>query len=255
MVITSLFCLELPKPGEDFVLKQTVHRLGRSYIRAVTKSESDAQRVGSLNERPIEMAFVFGAIRDFAPKNVLDVGTGQSPFPALLQNCGCHVTAIDNVRDYWPAGMINRHWHVVDDDVRNPRATKSGFDMITCISVIEHIDDPQSAFASMIGLLRPGGILLLTCPYNETRFVENVYKLPNAYGVDPNIAYKCSSYDGEHVSQWMTAEPSKIIRQELWKCWTGDVWRQGQVVSPAVQSSANERHQLLCAAIMKPSAA
>jgi hypothetical protein len=28
--------------------------------------------------------------------------------------CGFVVTAIDNVRDYWDHGMVNRHWTVLD---------------------------------------------------------------------------------------------------------------------------------------------
>jgi 2-polyprenyl-3-methyl-5-hydroxy-6-metoxy-1,4-benzoquinol methylase len=84
--------------------------------------------------------------------------------PALLRNRGCHVTAVDNVSDYWEHGrhsLINRHWLVIDDDIRRPTTLRSRFDLISCISVIEHIDDPAAALRSIIKLLEPGRHLVL----------------------------------------------------------------------------------------------
>jgi hypothetical protein len=75
------------------------------------RSEYEAQVYRRINERPIEYRFVFGAIRQTAPESVLDVGTGESALPSLIRTCGPVVTAIDNIRDYWPEGMVNRHFH------------------------------------------------------------------------------------------------------------------------------------------------
>jgi SAM-dependent methyltransferase len=38
------------------------------------------------------------------------------------------------------------------------------FDLITALDVIEHIEDDRSAVASLAGMLRPGGVLLVTVP-------------------------------------------------------------------------------------------
>jgi 2-polyprenyl-3-methyl-5-hydroxy-6-metoxy-1,4-benzoquinol methylase len=50
--------------------------------------------------------------------------------------------------------MFNRYWHVIDEDIRSPSSLRADFDFISCISVIEHIDDAAAAFRSMIALLR-----------------------------------------------------------------------------------------------------
>jgi SAM-dependent methyltransferase len=91
--------------------------------------------------------------------------------------------------------LINRHWAVVNDDIRKPRI-RSEFDMITCISVIEHIKEHAAAFQSMIRLLQPGGHLVLTTPYNEQGSVPNVYDLPDAaYG--KSLPYICEARHGK----------------------------------------------------------
>jgi 2-polyprenyl-3-methyl-5-hydroxy-6-metoxy-1,4-benzoquinol methylase len=140
------------------VLKSLVHRAGRAYIQRIVKSEAEHQTPRPINERPIELSFVFDAIRDLQPAHILDVGPGQSPVPALMRNCGARVTAMDNVTDYWREGMLNRHWYVVDDDIRKPARIGGTFDLVTCISVIEHIADHTSAFQTWYDLFAQAGI-------------------------------------------------------------------------------------------------
>src|SRR4051794_15953773 len=113
------------------MIKNIVHRLGREYIRKVNKSEAASQKFKRHNERSIEYRFVFEAIARFRPIRVLDVGTGTTALPSLIANCGCTVTAIDNITDYWPHGMHNKHWHIIDDNILRP-SIKDKFDLITC---------------------------------------------------------------------------------------------------------------------------
>jgi 2-polyprenyl-3-methyl-5-hydroxy-6-metoxy-1,4-benzoquinol methylase len=110
---------------------------GRAYIGPINKSEFSGQRFNRHNERPIEFAFVFCKIAELRPRTVLDVGSGTTALPSLMASCGCVVTATDNIRDYWLNGMINKHWHVIDDDIKASRLTEQ-FDLVTCVSVIEH---------------------------------------------------------------------------------------------------------------------
>ena len=113
------------------------------------------------------------------PETILDVGAGTSCFPHLLYNCGFNVTAIDNVTDYWPRGMSNRHFYIINDDIVNTRLNRK-FDFITCISVLEHVQEYDKAVQNLFNLLNPAGYILLTFPYNEKKFIENVYALPEA---------------------------------------------------------------------------
>jgi 2-polyprenyl-3-methyl-5-hydroxy-6-metoxy-1,4-benzoquinol methylase len=142
------------------LLKSAVHRMGRWYVREICGSEFKDQAFTIHNERSIEYRFALEAMTERRPKDVLDVGTGTTAWPHLLRTCGHVVTAIDNVRDYWPQGMVNRHWTVLDVDVVNPGGRLPGkFDAITCISVLEHIEDHARAIQTMAGHLATGGIV------------------------------------------------------------------------------------------------
>ena len=82
---------------------------------------------------------------------------------------------IDNVKDYWPSGMSNRHYYILDRDIASSKRLEldGKFDLITCVSVLEHIIDHKMALQNMFGLLNEGGHLIITCPYTENNYTEN----------------------------------------------------------------------------------
>lgn len=206
-------------------------------------------RTKGINERPIEYLFVFRTLTEIFPKTILDVGTGLSSLPHLLSNCGFLVTAIDNIHDFWPRGMFNKHYYVFNDDITNIKL-KMKFDFITCVSVLEHIKDFDSAIKNMVELLNDNGHLILTFPYNEETFIENVYKLPNAgYGQD--YSYLGRVFSRKEVNRWIKINNLKIKQQEYWQVFTGDYWTFGKKISPARQVSKEEKHQLSCILIQK----
>jgi hypothetical protein len=90
------------------MIKRLTHRIGHVYVSHLTSSEHKAQQYTRTNERPIEYGFAFDWLNRLQPKTVLDVGTGDAAFPALARTCGFVVSAIDNIRDYWPDGMVSR---------------------------------------------------------------------------------------------------------------------------------------------------
>lgn len=229
-------------------LKAVIHALGRAYIARLTASEAAGQRFHSHNERAIEYRFVFDCLVRVRPITVLDVGTGTTALPSLIASCGTVVTAIDNVRDYWPNGIFNRHWQVEDMDIRHPTPGRQ-YDLLTCVSMIEHIDDHQAAIRGMLALLNPGGHLVLTTPYNERRAVPNVYVLPGAaYG--QNAAYICRSTSRTELDAWLSLGFA-ILEQEYWRFWTGEVWTQGKPLPLPERSSRDRSHQLTCLLLRK----
>ena len=227
-------------------MKNVLHSAGRRYCRAIVQSEFEAQSFRRINERPIEYRFAFEIIMDAAPKSVLDVGTGESALPSLIRTCGPVVTAIDNIRDYWPEGMVNRHFYVKDED-----ATKSisgSYDLICCISVLEHVKSHEDAIRAMLGALNPGGYLVLTVPYNENRYIPNVYALPGAgYGSD--LPYIAQVYSRRELDRWFAGV--SIVKQEYRRVFSGEFWTFGETLSPPVRTTKGEPHQLTCLAIRK----
>ncbi len=159
--------------------KRMIRRFIDRYPQWICRREYNAQVFTGFNERPVEFGFVFRKLAEIYPRTVLDVGTGTTALPHLMRNCGFLVTATDNVRDYWPRGMVNRHYHVIDDDITDTHLS-GVFDFITCVSVLEHIQRSDDAVGNMLSLLAEGGHLVLTFPYTEQSYVGNVYELPGS---------------------------------------------------------------------------
>ncbi|MBX3277172.1 MAG: methyltransferase domain-containing protein, partial [Acidobacteria bacterium] len=208
-----------------------------------------AQSAPDFNERPVELSFVFRKLGEIYPRTILDVGTGTTALPHLMRNCGFLVTAIDNVRDYWSDGMINRHYYVIDDDITKPRLAGT-FDLITCISVLEHIQKPDDAMRNMFSLLKPGGHIILAFPYNEHEYVRNAYELPNA-GYGQGLPYITQQFSRSELNRWITESDATIADQEYWQIFNGDYWTVGGRLIPPKCTTANERHQHTCVLLRK----
>jgi 2-polyprenyl-3-methyl-5-hydroxy-6-metoxy-1,4-benzoquinol methylase len=179
------------------------------------------------------------------------VGTGKTALPHLMRNCGSLVSAIDNITDYWEMGFRNRHYHVIDDDICNNKI-KEKFDLVTCVSVLEHIVDHQTAVKSMFSLLSDNGYLLITCPYSDTSYIENVYALENSsYGKDAK--YTTQSYSRAELDSWLAQSQGVVVDQEYWQFWEGDHWTVGKQVIPPKKVSVNELHQMTCLLLKKSS--
>lgn len=231
------------------IARQAVKSLLNRYLRWICRREFESQAFKRFNERPIEFGVVFRKLGEVYPRTVLDVGSGTTALPHLMRNCGCLVTATDNVRDYWPSGMLNRHYHVIDDNICDTRLS-ARFDLVTCVSVLEHIQDPDSAVRNMFRLLKPGGHLVLTCPYTERSYVPNVYELPNSsYG--RGAPYITQSYSRLELARWLRENGGVVLDQEYWQFWEGDHWTVGNQIIPPKKVTANDAHQLTCLHIQK----
>ena len=235
----------VPKQG-----RALVHRFGSWYCNEVCRREHESQ-AWKVNERPIEFRFVFDQLSKLSPHSVLDVGTGTTALPHVLRSCGYLVTAMDNVRDFWPDGLSNRHYYVLDDDIRNPALTQK-FDVITCISVLEHIADHRAAIRSMCRLLNPGGRLLLTFAFNENQYCPNAYELPESDPIFRDLPYVCQIFSRREITDWVESNRMRIAAQEHWCCYAGDLWTCGSYLAPPQRVEADQKHHLLCLAMQKP---
>ncbi|HZT01872.1 MAG TPA: class I SAM-dependent methyltransferase [Steroidobacteraceae bacterium] len=230
----------LARKSED-----VLHHVGRAYQRWSLKREYVSQRFRRHNERTAEFAFVFRAVGKTAPRTLLDIGTGTTALPAAIANCGVVVTAVDNVRDYWEDGMVNRHWHIIDSDIQKP-ALEGQWDMVTCISVLEHVKDHRAAMRNMMRLVRPGGHLVLTCPFTDREFVADTYRVPGADPVSATEVYICNSYSRAELETWLSDGDAELIEEEYWRGFTGKHWAMGTRIAPPEPSSRNGNHNHAC---------
>ena len=84
------------------------------------------------------------------------------------QQCG-------GARQYFPAGVrwetldinpLSGCTHIADLCATNPHLPAGRYDVIVITEVLEHTIDPFRATAELYRLLKPGGVLLLSTPFN-----------------------------------------------------------------------------------------
>ena len=230
------------------IVKKQVRDIWNLYSQRDNRLEFERQEFSKFNERPVEYGFVFSKLSQIYPRKVLDIGTGVTSLPRLLRQCGFLVTAIDNVRDYWTSGMINSHYHIIDDDITDTQLTEK-FDFITCISVLEHIEKSGSAVRNMFNLLTPRGHLVLTFPYTENNYIENVYHQDGStHGHYTSVI--CQSYSREKLNQWLQDNNGTLIDQEYWQFFP-KYWTVGEQIIPPKMVTVDDNHQLSCILIQK----
>jgi SAM-dependent methyltransferase len=140
--------------------------------------------------------------------------------------------------------MFNRHYTVLNDDIRNTKL-KDRFDFVCCISTLEHIGEWESAARCMRSLLNPGGHLLLTFPFSEERYVDNVYALPEA-GYGQSSPYICQVYSRREVQRMLPESEGGIVDQQYWRFWDGELWTFGNQEIPPKRVEKSDLHQLTC---------
>jgi SAM-dependent methyltransferase len=92
---------------------------------------------------------------------VLDFGCGGQPFRGLLEKRGYEYVSAD-AQD--PLGIVH-HIAEVDKDLPPSLLGAAPFDFILCTEVMEHVALWDKAFANFAALLKPGALILITCPH------------------------------------------------------------------------------------------
>jgi 2-polyprenyl-3-methyl-5-hydroxy-6-metoxy-1,4-benzoquinol methylase len=148
-----------------FVNEPIVHAYGPGTVR-----------IAGVNERIVEVPFVFRESHRFTPgSRVIDVGASESLVSLSLASLGHQVTAVD------PRGYLVDHPNLTQvrstlQELDSPEP----FDAAVLLSMIEHVGidhyeqavDPDAdlqLMARLRELVRPEGLLLLTTPFGRAR--------------------------------------------------------------------------------------
>ena len=95
--------------------------------------------------------------------SLLDVGCGSGAFLKRMQQAGWQVMGTEP--DPNAAARLRDRLQVsVFSSVEEVRLRADRFDLITLSHVIEHVPDPIATLRELVGLLAPGGQLMLTTP-------------------------------------------------------------------------------------------
>lgn len=92
---------------------------------------------------------------------VLDVGCGSGSFVRIARHLGYQAEGVD---PYLPRhceeGFLKR--------ARLQDLPESHYDILFLLNVAEHVVAPRDLFAAALRRLRPGGVMLVTCPYGNS---------------------------------------------------------------------------------------
>lgn len=101
---------------------------------------------------------------------VLDVGGAGSPFAWIVANrCALPVQIVDP--EFNGLGLGN----LTGTIKRRPLELQGKADFVSCISVLEHVEDEDSFIRDLAFLLAPGGVLFLTVDYDPTDAPNDSY--------------------------------------------------------------------------------
>lgn len=96
----------------------------------------------------------------------LDLGCGQGAFLTLLKERG--KTQLNGCDAHRYAGFPEEiEFSQVDLNGNSPFPDES-FDCVTALEVIEHLENPRTLIREMKRLVRPGGLIVVTTPNNES---------------------------------------------------------------------------------------
>jgi SAM-dependent methyltransferase len=113
---------------------------------------------------------------------ILDVGGGDSLLAASLIKQGREVVTLDlDTRELLTCkhiagrdGVLKpgelRRWMAIKADARTRVFAAQSFDLVTCVSTLEHIpaDGDSEAIREIARILKPGGQVILTVPFSKT---------------------------------------------------------------------------------------
>ncbi len=116
---------------------------------------------------PVRLAFI-SARTNLAGRRVLDVGCGGGLLAEALAGAGASVTAIDLAPGMIEVARLHAREAQLVIDYRIAAASSSaaahgeGFDVVTCMEMLEHVPKPAAMMATLSQLLRPGGELFVS---------------------------------------------------------------------------------------------
>lgn len=107
------------------------------------------------------------APRPFAGLRLLDIGCGGGLLSEPMARLGADVVGADAAEGNIPVARLHAGEAGLAIDYRHTTAEAlaaagEGFDVVLAMEIVEHVADPQGFVTTCRGLLRPGGVLIMS---------------------------------------------------------------------------------------------
>jgi 2-polyprenyl-6-hydroxyphenyl methylase/3-demethylubiquinone-9 3-methyltransferase len=128
--------------------------------------ESEFKPLHDIN--PLRVDYIERQSRGLSGKRVLDIGCGGGILAEALAQRGAGVTGIDMAEQSLKVARLHLHESDLEIDYQLSTAEAfadqhaAGFDVVTCLEMLEHVPDPAAIIDAAVRLLKPGGCLILS---------------------------------------------------------------------------------------------
>lgn len=108
-------------------------------------------------------------ILDGKSKTAIEFGCAAGIASKLLTDLGYEVTATDiSAYAVVKAKKLYPTIHFLKHDIQKPYPSKTKYDVVMALDVIEHLEDPPKAIKNMYNLAKPTGLVLCSTPNDYT---------------------------------------------------------------------------------------
>jgi SAM-dependent methyltransferase len=115
-------------------------------------------------------------LEDFRGKRVLDAGCGGGQHTAFVAPYAREVVAVDlnalDVAKERTKQFTNIRY--IEADIAKVKSDQP-FDIVYCVGVIHHTDDPDATFKNLASLTRSGGRTIVWCYSHEGNFLNRIF--------------------------------------------------------------------------------
>ncbi|HEV3240742.1 MAG TPA: bifunctional 2-polyprenyl-6-hydroxyphenol methylase/3-demethylubiquinol 3-O-methyltransferase UbiG [Casimicrobiaceae bacterium] len=125
---------------------------------------SDFKPLHDIN--PLRLDYIARRSHGLAGKRALDVGCGGGILAEAMASAGATVTGIDLSEKALAVARLHRLESGIAVDYRLVAAEAlaaeepGGFDVVTCMEMLEHVPQPASTVAACATLVKPGGLVV-----------------------------------------------------------------------------------------------
>ena len=162
-----------------------LHRLNPVRLRHIREQIDHHWQVDEASRTPL------------AGRRAADVGCGAGLLAEPLARLGAAVTGVDAAAENIAAARLHAEGQGLAIDYRiggTEMLEAGGYDLVTCLEVVEHVSDVAAFIAGLAAALAPGGLLILSTPNRSPTARLAMIGLGEGLGLIPRGTHDWSKF-------------------------------------------------------------